>query len=89
MRYVSWIGGGDDFDLPLALSRTLYVSFSSIPRHLPDDALSPEFAIESGIEAITTGVNIQAFATFPAKTRFVLLADRHCFPVRVFFTLHI
>ena len=75
--------------LSLAIPSVRCCTFlSSLPRHLPDQALGPKPAMELRIEALAAVVDVETLAALLAESCLVLLADRNCVPVRMALTLH-
>jgi hypothetical protein len=76
--------------LPIFLFHCLSIDFpfSSVPRHLPNNALSSELTIELRIDAFTAMINIQALATFLTESGFMFVADPHGPPVRMISAFH-
>ncbi len=70
---------------PVVLS---HLFFPAVSRHFPEDALSPEFAVEFWIDAITTEIGIETFAALLTKSSFVLLADCNRLSIRVIPAFH-
>ena len=66
----------------------LDIPLSPVPRQFPDEALAPEFAVELGIKALTTGIEVEALTALLTKRRFMLLANGDSFSVWVVSTLH-
>jgi len=57
-----------------------------VPRQFPDEALASEFAVELGIKALTTGIEVEALTALLTKCRFMLLADGDRFSILVVLT---
>ncbi len=57
--------------------------FPAVPRHLPDEALSPELAVELRIHAFAAMIDLKTLTASPAESRFVLLADGNRLAVRM------
>jgi hypothetical protein len=62
---------------------------SSVPRHLPYQALSSKLTVELWIEAFAAVVNVETFAAIPAVTGLMFLTDGYCFPVRMVSAFHV
>ena len=60
-----------------------------VSRHLPDEALSPELAVEFWIEAFTTMVNVKALAALLAESCVMFLADSNRPSSRMILTVHL
>ena len=79
------------YNLPISLSPHLPIDFffPSVPRHLPDEALVSELAVELWIDAVTAMVNIEALTALLTESHFMFLTDPNCLPVRMISTLHL
>lgn len=60
----------------------------SVSRHLPNDALAPELAVEFRIDTFTTVIDVQALTAFLTEPGFMFVADANCLPVRVISAFH-
>ena len=61
---------------------------STIPGHLPDQALRSKLAVELWIQALAAAFEIQTFAAFPAVTGFMFLTQGRRFSVGVVSAFH-
>ena len=79
------------YNLPISLSPHLPIDFffPSVPRHLPDEALVSELAVEFWINAFTAIINIEAPTAFLTEPGFIFLAGRNGLPVRMILALHL
>ena len=72
----------------LRIFASLYPFLPPVPRHLPDEALCSELAIELRIDAFATMIDIQALATLLTESGFMLVTDPNGLPVRMISAHH-
>ncbi len=63
--------------------------FSTVSRHLPDNALGSEFAVELRIHAFAALIDVETLAACLTESRLMFLADSNRLPVRVISALHL
>ena len=59
-----------------------------VPRKLPDHTLSPELTVELWVQTFTAPIDIETFATLPAKTSLMFLANADRLSLRMISTFH-
>ena len=76
--------------LPISSSPHLliYLLFSPVPRHLPDQALGSKLTIKLWIDAIAAMVDIETLATLSAEPGLMFLTNSDRLPVWMVSTLH-
>ena len=62
--------------------------FTAVPGHLPNQALGPKFAVEPGIQAIATVIDIEALTALTAESGLVFLTDRQGFATGMILAVH-
>jgi hypothetical protein len=77
------------FPISLSPHLLIYLSLSSVPRHLPDHTLGSVLAIDFWINALAAMINVETFAALLAISRFVFLTNSARLPIRVVSTLHL
>jgi hypothetical protein len=74
--------------LPISLFPYLGFPLPLVPRHLPDDTLGSELAVEFWIKALTAVIDVKKRTALLTESCLMLLTDCNRLPIRMIFTLH-